>query len=76
MAREGNMADTCPTPMVRETHRKTSFNWSMCDREELKWDFEALTNGGHIDQIAFYLLSFSIIRLTLKAPGPRSFVLR
>lgn len=33
----------------------------MCDSEKLKWDFQALSNGGHIDQIAFYLLSFSIM---------------
>lgn len=42
-------------------HSKTSPNWSMCDSEKLKWDFQALSNGGHIDQIAFYLLSFSIM---------------
>lgn len=42
-------------------HCKTSPNRSMCDSEKLKWDFQALSNGGHIDQIAFYLLSFSIM---------------
>lgn len=41
--------------------RPDSPNWSMCDSEKLKWDFQALSNGGHIDQIAFYLLSFSIM---------------
>lgn len=40
--------------------RKSSLIEVRVTAKKLKWDFEALSNGGHIDQIAFYLLSFSI----------------